>query len=343
MKVKPNIESEKKYTSDYFKESKFVKGVYKFEYSINRGIKAHIAFNIDSNFCRQLGVAITSIMENNEDIDVCFYVFIDDINEYNKNNFDALAKKYKHNIYIYIMNEHEFSGFHIRNKRFKYVTYFRLYMNKILKQFTNKFIYLDADTICLRSIKPFLEIDLEGKTIAAVHDLPDAVRERSTFLGLEYGNYLDSGVMIIDCEAWEKRHVTERCFAYSGLSPKLFTAHDQDVLNLVLDGDVKFISKIFNFLGVYGFIIPNECIIYHFFGRDKPWDLALREIDKKWRQYLSISPWDDINGDLPAKKSEKYYCYKRAATYYKNNNETFKCLSAFFWYSILKIMKYLNL
>lgn len=343
MKVQPDIESQKKFTSNYFTEERFVKERYSYVYGDRTKQRIDVAFNVSSDFCRPLGVTITSVLENNADLDVHLHIFIDAIDEQDKARIIEQAQKYQQNAYIYIMNIEEFTGFHIKHKRFKHVSYFRLYMNKILQKITDRFIYLDADLICLRSMKPFLEVDFAGKTIAAVADLPNAVRERSAYLGLEHGNYLDSGVLIIDCKAWEERKITEKCFAYQHVPAKCFTCHDQDVLNLVLDGDVQYIDSRFNFLGIYGWDTPEGCMIYHFFGREKPWNLALRAIDKEWRRYLEISPWENIDGELPAKKGANYFNYKRAAQYYKTHNKFWQSVQCRFWYGVLKIMNYIGL
>lgn len=340
MKVAPNSESQKKYTAEYFTEERFLKNVYTYEHCQHKQQMLHIGFNISGDFCRPLGVTIVSILENSADLDFTFHIFIDEISEADRKKFAETVEKYQQNCVIYVLNIKEFSGFHIKHKRFKYVSYFRLYMSKILRKVTDKFIYLDADLICLRSLKPFLDVDFEGKTIAADQDLPNAVKERSAYLGLEHGNYLDSGVMIIDCRAWETRHCTERCFAYQGVPAEKFTCHDQDVLNLVFDGDTKYLDDRFNFLGAYGRKAPEDCMIYHFFGREKPWNIALRSIEKQWRYYLKLSLWDDIEGELPPKKGANYFYYKRAAKYYKLKRKPFKQFKALFWYSVLKIVNY---
>ena len=343
MKVQPNLESQRKFTKDYFTYERFVKDKISYEYGNDKKTSIHIGFNIDKNFCRPLGVTITSIAENNSDLNLYFHIFIDDINDNDKLKIEKTMQKYHQNCFIYIMNIDEFSHFHIKHKRFKHVSYFRLYMNKIMKELTDRFIYLDADLICLRSMRPFLDVDFDGKTIAAVADLPGAVAERSLYLGLEHGNYLDSGVLIIDCKAWEERDITEKCFAYQGVPAEKFTCHDQDVLNLVLDGDVKYIDDKFNYLSLYSTEMPENCIICHFFGREKPWKLAVSDREKEWRKYLEISFWDNINGELPPKRGENYFNYKKAAEYYKLHKQYKKRYSCEFWYAVLKIMNYIGL
>lgn len=337
MKVEVNEESKSKFTSEYFKKEVFINKSYKYEYGQEKESKMHIAFNIDKSFCMPLGVTITSILENNNDIEFSFHVFIDDITQLDRELLEQTMNKYNSNCYIYIMNMKQFSKFHIKHKRFKQVSYFRLYMNKILQKVTDKFLYLDADLICVSSMKPFFDIDLDGNIIAAVEDYPEAVATRGTFLGLEYGHYFDSGMMLVDCKAWEENEITEKCFAYQGVPANMFTCHDQDVLNLVLDGNVFYVDVKYNFMGFYRIATPRDCIIYHFFGRIKPWGIALSFEELEWRKYLSISFWENMPNPFPPKRGEYYFYYKHAAGYFRdigNKTQEIACLA---WYYILKI------
>lgn len=339
MKVQPNPLSIKKYTSEYFKEENFIKNIYKYEYCKNTKRLLHVVFNIDSSFCRPLGVTIVSILENSSDLDFSLHIFMDTISEKDSKRLSLIAQKYCVNIYIYIMHMDAFEGFHIKKARFKKVCYFRLYMNKLLKNITDRFLYLDADLICLRSLSPFLEVDFKGNSVAAVSDTPTGARALSQFLGLNNSAYFNSGVLLINCREWEKKHITEQAFSYQGVPANNFACHDQDILNLVLDGDVKYLDRKFNHLGNYENTPPDNCIIYHFIGREKPWELALRSIDKQWRYYLEISPFENIINELPPKTSSYYYYYKTAAYYYKNQGKITKAINCCFWYSILKIKK----
>lgn len=181
------------------------------------------------------------------------------------------------------------------------------------------------------------KIDLEGKVLAAVSDLPEAVKTRSDFLGLKSGKYFNSGVLWIDTEKWEENSITEKAFSYQGRDPKSFTCHDQDVLNLVMDGDIKFIDEKFNHLGCDGSKVPERCIIYHFFGREKPWNLALTEYDKMWRRYLDISFWDSVDDPLPERKPENYHNFKQAGKFFRKHHNWQNALKCYLWYAILKV------
>ncbi len=337
MKVQFNEVSAKKFTSEYFQTHDIVQQIYSYKFATGKKDMMHVAFNIDVNFFMPTGVTITSILENNNDLEFTFHIFTDAADKYDLDKLQKTAAKYKQNCIVYVMDMEPFSHFHIKHARFKRVSFFRLYMPKVLDKVTEKFLYIDADLICISSMRPFMEIELENKILAAAADLPEASKMRSAYLGLNSGKYFNSGALWIDVKKWNNNNITEKCFAYQGVSPEKFTCHDQDVLNLVMDGDIKFIDDRFNHLGFDGSIVPEGCIIYHFFGREKPWDIALTQYDKLWRRYLQISYWDNIDDPLPPKEPKNYHNYKCAGKFYYKHGEMLKSLCCYFWYTILKI------
>lgn len=326
------------FDKEYFEKTKIVKQQLIFEK--NKGLtenRMHICFNIDESFFRPAGVAITSILEKNPKTDFSFHFFTDAVDVKDITALQKTAEKYCCNIYVYIMDMVPFAAFHIKHDRFTRVSYFRLYMAKILKQQTRYFLYLDADVMCTGDINVFRRIDLQGHVMAVVSDFADAVKSRSAYLKLKNGMYFNSGVLWIDTELWEQQEITERCFLWQGIDPNRFTCHDQDVLNLTLDGNVKFLCREFNFLGRLDRTAPNNCIIYHFFGREKPWERVLTKYDRLWRRYCEISAWDTISGKFPPKSPKYYHDYKEIGGYTRRNGNIIQALQCYFWYVVLKV------
>ncbi len=328
------------FEASYFEESNFIKKKYSYLNDGNSNLHddvMHVCFNLDCKYFHQLGVTVTSVLENNPQFHFVFHVFIDNVDEDDIAKVRKVVEKYKCDFYIYIMNMEPFSHFHLRNKRYSHVGYFRVYMPKVLRNFTKKFLYIDADMICVNSLQPFVDIDMQGKPIACVSDFPDAVEVRSAFLKLKSGKYFNAGMMWVDVEEWEKQQITEHCFEYIDMDPKCFTAHDQDVLNLVFDGNYILLPNKFNFMGSIGAAVPKDIIIYHFFGRIKPWDICLSEYDKIWRHYCEISFWDTIKDPFPPREPKYYSDFKFAGEYYRKNGQYLKALECYWIYSILKI------
>ncbi len=333
-----------KFPAEYFREENFIKNTTKYEYCQGSALPhLHISFGIDSNFCRQLGVTLVSILENNPDMTFSFHIFMDHIAAEDEEKIALVARKYLANVYVYFMFMEPFENFPTETTEDKSYIYkiicFRLYMNKILRKVAERFLYLDADLFCLGSLRSLLEIDFAGTAIAAVYD--DYGMTHDTYA--ETPKYFNAGVMLINCEEWEKQQVTEKAFSCQDMLSKECIFLDQTILNRIFKGNVKFLDSKFN---TYGNTDPAvDCIIYHFNGRAKPWYLPLRPIHEQWRHYLKLSPWEDIVCDkLPPKKVLKanyHYC-KDAARYYMNKGEVLNAIYLYLYYKLLKLQSHLN-
>lgn len=111
----------------------------------------------------------------------------------------------------------------------------------------------------------------------------------------------------------------------------MFSGQSQDIMNLVLDGDIKFIDRRYNGGSDKG------TLIYHFSGRNKPWHMVIGEGDRLWRHYLDLSPWPNINDSLPPKTPEHYYNYKRLMQIAWDKGDILNALKFMYWYSVLKV------
>ena len=125
----------------------------------------HIAFNINDAFFMQMGVTVTSVLENNTDKAFAIHIFCDGVSKENLDKTRQLAEKYQQNFYVYIMDMKPFQTFHIKTRHFSRVTYLRSVMPKILKPLTDKYLYMDADMLCVGDINEITDIDLQGLSL----------------------------------------------------------------------------------------------------------------------------------------------------------------------------------
>lgn len=324
----------KKYTTAYFENDQQLYNE-KFEFIYQDGNnklpEMHIGFNINDAFFKPLGAEITSILETNKDIAFNFHVFVDRYADINKVNLQKTAEKYKCNIRLYIMDMSIYQNFHIKVARFSRVTYIRIVMPWILRHYTDHYLYLDSDMICVGSLKQFLSIDLKGKAIGA---LTYHTPERVSFLKMKQDVYFSDGLMWIDVNEWIREKITEKVFDYQGADPKRFKGQTQDLLNLVIDGDMTPIPNLFHHMNK-DFSVQG--ILIHYSGRDKPWEVVLDEDDELWRHYLDVSFWESMPNPMPPKEPSYYHSFKKLAQVYRKKGETWKEIQCLFWYAILKI------
>lgn len=295
----------------------------------------HICFNVNDAFFRQMCVAATSVVENNPGRKFCFHVFCDGAQSLSLTKVKETAAKYGQNFYVYTMDMQPFQAFHLKVARFSRVTYLRIVMPKILKPLTDRYIYMDADMICVGDITQLRDIDLKGYPLAAVSETPESVNFKISFLKMRSGKYFNDGIMLVDIAKWEELQITEQVFAYQGADPKRFTGQSQDLLNLVLDGEILFIERKFNQFADKP--IPADTLIYHFLGRDKPWDMVVCEADKVWRHYLELSVWENLTDPMPPKKPQYYHNYKRLMKLDLDRGSYLSAALDAIWYAILKV------
>lgn len=156
--------------------------------------------------------------------------------------------------------------------------YFRCLLATLLPAAQQRCIYLDADTIVRRDLRELWLTDLDGAAAGAALDyfLPrtgDAVAPWRA-LGLDpEARYFNSGVMVVDLEAWRTRKVgvqaAEICLANREYlrAQGVWPQHDQFGLNVVLHRQWKLLPQEWNYLSEMEFAEPN---IVHYCGGGKP-------------------------------------------------------------------------
>lgn len=307
-----------------------------------RGPLHHICYNVNDAYIYIMGVSIISILENNKNENFVFHIFTDGIQKSNMLNLKQIAEKWHCRCIIYVLNMHAFEDFHIKVQRFSRITYGRLCMPKILYGAVQRYVYIDADAMCVRPLLPLFSVDLHGAAMGAVSERVSAIAYRAGYLHLKSGKYFNDGVMVIDVNEWERQHITEKSFSYQNEPKKRFLGQSQDILNLVFDGKNYFLPSIYN---VYdgGKEDKNDSIIVHWTGRRKPWQMVVSSFDEQWRIYNALSPWDTITNILPIKKPENYHDFKMWGWYQKDQGNWWGYVKGIFWYSFLRIRYKLKL
>ena len=123
----------------------------------------HVAYNVNDPFFRIMGASMVSVLENNPDHPFVFHLFTDGYSRDNAEKIRQLAEKWHCRCTLYELDMEPFQDFHVKVARFSRITYGRLYMAKVLKKETDRFLYLDADTMVIRPLEELFALPLEGK------------------------------------------------------------------------------------------------------------------------------------------------------------------------------------
>jgi lipopolysaccharide biosynthesis glycosyltransferase len=235
----------------------------------------HIAFCVDDNFCLPLCVLIKSI-QNHTHRKLCLHVVSQSLSHTNMSSLKELATK-STELTFYILGDLEASKFNIHQNfsaRLTVSTYFRFLLSSLLPKSIAKLLFLDADMLAREDVGLLYDSNIQGATAAVVDDSKLSASKRWRTLGLQNGHYFNAGLMLMDMQKWRANAVSEKCFELLEQG-KTWEYNDQDILNVVLDGQLHMLDQNWNRQS-YGLDSKSDekAKIVHFTGAEKPWHIS---------------------------------------------------------------------
>lgn len=171
-----------------------------------------------------------------------------------------------------------------------------------------KVVYLDCDMIVLGDISGLYKIKLENKTVAAVWNYMSAKTSDyvETVLNLKPDQYFNAGLLIIDTKKMKEKQIKENAIQLLKEHPEYWML-DQDALNIILSGDVKYLPLEWN-VQISHFANGNDIVtnadecynaflkpkIIHYTGSSKPWDYPVNYSNQFWNYAKRTVFYEDI-------------------------------------------------
>ena len=252
----------------------------------------NICFATDDNYVRPTAIAMMTVILSNKDEEICFYILSQSLQEKNKkileNTVTTFSSKCKIK-FCFLTNDilSQFSSTLKESDHVSIATYFRIYIPSLLPKNIDRILYLDGDIICAGSLRKFYETDLAGYSMSAAHDTRTCDPEN--FERLQYpkeNGYAAAGILLINIEYWRKNKIEQKCLDFISANKESCKWHDQDALNKVLNGTIKFCPLKYN---AYELIFEGDekeypdflfdevkeaqedPVIIHFCSGRKPW------------------------------------------------------------------------
>ena len=263
----------------------------------------------DNNYIPYCGIMLTSLFENNKDLDICVYVMCEHLEEKSIANLKRLSEHYNADINIITVNSATFKECPIRTgDHVSIAAYYRLIVSDILPKHLDKILYLDCDIIVNASIKELYNYNIERYALGAVID--ESFFEDSKYERLCYEKqypYINSGVILFNLNYWRNNRVVDKCLDYISKNPDKVKLHDQDTINALLHKEISLLPIKYNFQT--GFLLTRHIEFYekmmseilqttkspmiiHYTGPNKPWFRDCRHpFRKRFLHYKSISLW----------------------------------------------------
>ncbi len=235
-----------------------------------------IFFAVDDNYIPFLAAALESLTAHTSK--KYFYDINILIEKLSEDNIRIISDMQKENVKISFIDVSDkvrslCSRLHLRDYYTK-ATYYRFFIPELFPMY-DKGVYLDCDIILSEDVAKMYNVALCNNLVAAVTD--EVITDIEVFaayseicLGIPKNKYFNAGILVMNLSEMRKMHIEEAFAAL--LSKKTYrVAQDQDYLNVICQGRVKYLSNLWNKTPMpYSnkSIIPH---IAHYKINYKPW------------------------------------------------------------------------
>ena len=240
----------------------------------------NILVSIDRNYLMPLINMLVSMGKSNGDSDIDVYVAHSSLNEEDIDKIREAVSEYRLNIIPVWVDGSIFDSMPLENRLSK-ETFYRLLAFKFLPESVHKILYLDPDTIILRSLKPLFDTEMGDNIIAAsshTYSWVEGLNHIRLKMG-KHSKYINAGIMLMNMDAMRKYTSVEEISEYIKNNMQRLYLADQDVANgmfweRTMDIDEKLYNMDEKTLKRYKLdmnFVKNETVIVHYNGKYKPW------------------------------------------------------------------------
>jgi lipopolysaccharide biosynthesis glycosyltransferase len=249
-----------------------------------------ISFSISDNYSQHLAVVLTSFLVNNPDSQFVFHVLHRNISDENQTRIRQLEEMYANcEIIFHLLDVNTFKNFSIPLclEHVTVETYFRYCLPDLLLN-ENRTIYSDVDVICRSDISEIWEIDLSGKIMAAVRNYEGEMSgQKNDIIRLGFSSdspYFFTGFLVMDLKRMREEETSQKWISATEKYGNQVSFIDLDIMNLVCEGDVYEIDRVWNETAQYS-PLRRDVKIWHFPGFVmKPWCNIWK--NRSWPLYL---------------------------------------------------------
>ncbi len=259
----------------------------------------------DDNYAQHLGVMLTSLYETTQHKErIRVYTLTNSLSTANIKALEQITNSYGSSIDFLKVDSSIFSSFGVRN-RMSHAAYYKLAIPGLFKDVADKVIFLDCDLIVSEDIADLWNTDVSNHALAAVKE--PLFNRHEQLLMPSHASFFNSGIMVINIQAWHKSNVFERSMEFLTENSHKISLHDQDALNAVLYDHWTELHPRWNFISLFlqlnheqlgwtevlwNEVIHNPAIIHY--STTKPWYYLNDHPNKdKYYDYLELTPWRD--------------------------------------------------
>ncbi len=307
--------------------------------------KITVAYAPDKNFVPLTLVSMASVLRNarkNDEIE--FVIMYADLEDKYLQIFDNLQAIKPYSLKKLKVDEKVFDGFPCPN----WVTteaWFRCLLADLLPN-DDKVLYLDCDTIVRNSLDNLFKLDFGNCLVGVIEDVSGS-KDKAKNIALTDGFYFNSGVMLINLNAWRKIDFFSKLKNIVMTDAKV--SNDQDALNKACDGQKYRLSPKYDYMQVWwrkntpqyddkymaDFLKAEENpIIVHFTGKKPNHPACKNKFLPEFKEYAKLVPaYDVLQKEIGLKEAgkgrEKLPLYKRIFSVETSSDRKHKYINLF--------------
>ncbi len=263
-----------------------------------------IFFTIDDGYAPYLGVAIKSLIDNaSKDYKYRIHVIQEGLTDKYRSYIEEMAT----DDFEIVINEMErelnigsdFDGHKLRADYFTLTIYYRLFIPEMFPEY-DKVIYIDSDCVVPGDISQLYNEDLGENLVGACVDtsilhIQPLVDYTEQAVGMEPRKYVNSGILLMNAKKMRDARMDEHFLALLNKYQFDTVAPDQDYLNAMCNGKIKYLSDVYDIMPVEGAKDREDAVIIHYNLFSKPWLFdGIQYGDVFWKYAEQTKFIDDI-------------------------------------------------
>lgn len=272
----------------------------------------NILVTLDSNYVNPLCKMLTSLGNVHPNDDIALYVAHSSLTDFDFQRINEAVKETSISV-IDIKIDKELFKDAPTCKRISKETYYRIFATEYLPKELDRILYIDPDTLIIGPLNEFYNVTMGNAVIAAAKHFDGFVDEWNKFrLNIKHSvQYVNAGIMLINLDNMRKVFDAKKIFDYIRINKPILFLADQDVINVIYDGqimlydenvinlDERCFARLVKRMGVdraFRYIKANTSIV-HYNGKYKPWKDG-------YKGYLDVLYYDDLYGQKSVKQRE---------------------------------------
>ncbi|MFM9089599.1 MAG: glycosyltransferase family 8 protein [Cyanobium sp.] len=264
---------------------------------------------VDRGYLRHCAAMLHSLHETNQGENLAVFVVHDTLEPDEKARFIRYTSTFLPSVSLLQAESTQLHGFPVSGHG-SLAAYFRLLLPDLLPAGLKRFLFIDSDAIVVDSVRPLWETSLKSNPLAAVPEHELSCHDH----GYVFGEYFNSGMMLVDLEQWRQLNLLERGRDFARANPHRLRHWDQDVLNHLFPGQWLAVSQRWNACPHLFGLNPSydlsphrlsadqiEAIdhpaIVHFAGPGpvKPWHFRCQHPWRDtYRRHIADTPWAQV-------------------------------------------------